>query len=116
MAAAIGMAIGFGKIYLAGIFLATCLLIIYTGRYLNLALFSGKTNKVLKIVLLENNAYLKDNILKELKRYVSTMEQTRMESYPDKIIVTLSVMIVTTRIGELEKFLVDEERIESFDF
>jgi len=116
IAAAIGMAIGFGEIYLAGLFLGACLLIVYTARYMNLALFSGKTNKILKIVLLENNVWMKEDILKELKPYVSSMEQTHLESHPDKLVVTLNIMIVTTRMAELEKFLVGEKRIESFEY
>ena len=116
IASAIGMAIGFGEIYAAAIFLLACLVIIYTGTYLNLAFLSGKTKKVLKIVLLENNAYLKDSIVATLKTYVSKMEQTRLESYSDKIVVTLNIMIVTTRLPGLERFLIEEERIESFDF
>ncbi len=115
IAAAIGMAIGFGEIYLAAIFLAACLLIIYTGSYLNLAFFSGKTNKVLRIVLPDKNAALKGLILKDLRQYVSKMEQVRLESYSDKIILTLNIMVVTTRLGKLEQFLFDDHRIESFE-
>ncbi|MBO9594180.1 MAG: MgtC/SapB family protein [Niabella sp.] len=115
MAAAVGMSIGFGKIYLAAIFLATCLLIIYTGRYLNLALFSGKTNRVLKIILLHNNTAIKDEIIKQLKPYTSRLEQVKLESFPEKMIVSLNLMIPTKNLAQLEEYLVKEHRIESFE-
>lgn len=115
MAAAVGMSIGFGKIYLAAIFLATCLLIIYTGRYLNLALFSGKANRVLKIVLLHNNTAIKDEIIRQLKPYTSRLEQVKLESFPEKMIVSLNLMIPTKKLAQLEEYLVKEHRIESFE-
>ncbi|MCD2421294.1 MgtC/SapB family protein [Niabella pedocola] len=115
MAAAVGMSIGFGKIYLAAIFLATCLLIIYTGRYLNLALFSGKTNRVLKIILLHNNTTIKDEIIKQLRPYTSRLEQVKLESFPEKMIVSLNLMIPTKKLAQLEEYLVKEHRIESFE-
>lgn len=115
MAAAIGMAIGFGEIYLAAIFLATCLLIIYTGRFLNMAFFSGRTNRMLRIVLLHNNTAIKDEIVSNLKPFVSRYEQVKLESFPDKMIISLSLMIPTRKLGKLEDYLVQEHRIESFE-
>ncbi|SDC17228.1 MgtC/SapB family protein [Niabella drilacis] len=115
MAAAVGMSIGFGKIYVAAIFLAACLLIIYTGRYLNLALFSGKTSRVLKIVLLHNNTSVKDEIIRNLQPYISRFEQVKLESFPEKMIVSLNLMIPTKKLAQLEEYLVKEHRIESFE-
>lgn len=116
IAAAIGMSIGFGEYYLAALFLATCLLVVYTSQYLNLSLLSGKTNKVLKLVLLGNNVHLKDSITKDLSSYTKKMEQIKLESYPDKIIVTFNVVVLTSRLGDLEAFLIHETCIESFEF
>ncbi|MBZ4192218.1 MgtC/SapB family protein [Niabella beijingensis] len=115
MAAAVGMSIGFGKIYLAAIFLGTCLLIVYTGRYLNLALFSGKTSRTLRIVLLHNNTAIKDEIIRQLKPYISRLEQVKLESFPEKMVVSLNLMIPTKKLAQLEAYLVSEHRIESFE-
>lgn len=116
IAAAIGMSIGFGEYYLAGIFLAACLLVVYTSKYLNLSLLSGKTNKLLKLVLLENNMHLKESIKENLKIYTKKIEQTKLESYQDRIVVTFSIVVLTNRLNELEAFLIQETRIESFEF
>lgn len=115
MAAAIGMAIGFGEVFSAGVFLLACLLIIYTGRYLNLRLFSNKTNKMLKVVLTGNSADHKNNLLTKITPYISRMEQARLESYPDKMVITLDIMIKTKQLPQLELFLFKEENIESFE-
>lgn len=115
MAAAIGMAIGFGEIFSAIVFLAACLLIIYTGRYLNVRLFSSKTNKILKVVLTGNSADLKSDLLTKIAPHISRMEQARLESHPDKMIITLDIMIKTQKLPQLELFLFKEENIESFE-
>lgn len=115
IAAAIGMAIGFGEIFPAAIFLVACLLIIHMAEFLNLALFAGKTNKVLTIKLPENSMALKDEIIDTLNRFCFRVEQVKLESDPEKIIVTLHVSVVTTRVFQLESFLISEKRIESFE-
>lgn len=116
IAAAIGMAIGFGQVYAGIVFLLACLLIIYSGRFLNKQLLSGRTNRILKIVLPENNAALKEQVVKDIKPYTRNMEQVRLESYPDKIIVMLSVTVATKKLAEMESFLIGEQRIESFEW
>ncbi|MCF3107420.1 MgtC/SapB family protein [Niabella sp. CC-SYL272] len=115
MAAALGMSIGFGKIYLAAIFLGSSLLIVYTGRYLNRAFFSGKTSRTLKMVLLHNNTMIKNEIIQQLRPYISRKEQVRLESFPEKMIVSLNLMIPTKKLAQLEEYLVNERRIESFE-
>jgi len=115
MAAALGMSIGFGKIYLAAIFLGTSLLIVYTGRYLNRALFSGKTSRTLKMVLLHNNTAIKNEIIQQLRPYTSRLEQVKLESFPEKMIVSLNLMIPTRKLVKLEEYLVNEHRIEGFE-
>lgn len=116
IAAAIGMAIGFGQVFSGVVFLLACLIIIYSGRFLNKKLLSGRTNRILKIVLQENNAALKQQVVNDIKPYTRNMEQVRLESYPDKIIVMLSVTVATKKLAELECFLIGEKRIESFEW
>lgn len=116
IAAAIGMAIGFGQVFAGIIFLLACLIIIYSGRFLNNQLLSGRTNRILKIVLPENNAALKQQVVQDIKPYTRNMEQVRLESYPDKIVVMLSVTVATRKLAELESFLIGEKRIESFEW
>lgn len=116
IAAAIGMAIGFGQVFAGIVFLVACLIIIYSGRFLNNQLLSGRTNRVLKIVLPENNAVLKQQVVNDIRPYTRNMEQVRLESYPDKIVVMLSVTVATRKLAELESFLIGEKRIESFEW
>ncbi|GAB3011284.1 MgtC/SapB family protein [Niabella terrae] len=115
IAAAIGMAIGYGEIFLAAVFLLACMLIVYTSRYLNLALFSGKTNKVLVMVLPQNSWQLKGQIIEKIRQLSYRVEELKLESYPDKLIVSLDIMVVTTRLPQLEAFLIEEKRIERFE-
>lgn len=116
IAAAIGMAIGFGQVFAGIVFLVACLIIIYSGRFLNNQLLSGRTNRVLKIVLPENNAVLKQQVVNDIRPYTRNMEQVRLESYPDKIVVMFSVTVATRKLAELESFLIGEKRIESFEW
>lgn len=115
IAAAIGMSIGFGEIFAAGVFLATCLLIIYTGRFLNNNFFSGKTSKLLKIVLSASDAPAIEGIFGTLKQYTVRLEQLYLESDPHKIVVTYNLTINTKKLKELEKFLFSEKHIECFE-
>jgi len=115
IAAAIGMAIGFGEVFAAIIFLLACLLIIYSGRFLNAKLLSGRANKVLRIVLPENNMDRKQQVLQEIKAYTRSLEQARLESVPGKIIVTLNIVVPSKRMVELEDFLINAPDIESFE-
>lgn len=115
MAAAIGMAVGFGEVYSAAIFMAACLIIIYTGRFINHKLFSGKINKTLKLVLIKNDADTKERVIINLKQYLSRIEQIRLESYPDRIVVTLNITLATGKLPILERFLIGEKNIESFE-
>lgn len=115
IAAAIGMAIGFGEVFAAIIFLAACLIIIYSGRFLNAKLLSGRANKVLKIVIPEHNMDRKQQVLQAIKPYTRNMEQVRLESVAGKIIVTCNIVVAAKRMAELENFLIGAPHIESFE-
>lgn len=115
IAAAIGMAIGFGEVFAAIIFLVACLIIIYSGRFLNKQLLSGRANKVLKIVLPENNIDRKQQVVQAIRPYTRSLEQIRLEAVAGKIIVTFNVVVASKMMAELERFLINAPDIESFE-
>lgn len=115
IAAAIGMAIGFGEVFAAIIFLSSCLIIIYSGRFLNTKLLSGRANRVLRIVLAESNMELKQQVSQDIRLYARSVEQVRMESVAGKIIVTFNIVVASRRMIELESFLIGAPHIESFE-
>lgn len=79
IAAAIGMAIGFGEATLGFVFLFCALAIIYITKYLNDAFIPQHSTKVLRFELPFERYPEKDEILKEIKTMARYVEETSIE-------------------------------------
>lgn len=114
VAAAIGMAIGFGEFFIALSFLIASLIIIHLGGFINKRFFSKITMKNLEVSMQKNNFEHKELFLDELKLYCSKVEIKRLESNRDNFKMFIELKVFSNKQTELENFLIQKEYIERF--
>jgi len=115
LSAAVGMAIGFGYVYLAAIFLAVALIVIYAGNYLNVLFPSGKMSKILSLTLRLNDFEKLDEINSELGTYVLRKEVKKIRQKDNHITMLIDITFEKNRLQELEDYLLKEKEIVEFD-
>lgn len=115
LAAAVGMAIGFGEIYLAAIFLLTSLIIIYAGNYLNSFFPTARISKNLRLTFKLADIGIKDEITGALDAYVVRKELKKLVQKDDKVILLIDVTLQKDKVKLLENHLLRETRILEFE-
>ncbi len=115
LAAAVGMAIGFGEIYLAAIFLLTSLIIIYAGNYLNSFFPTARISKNLRLTFKLADIVIKDEITGALDAYVVRKELKKLVQKDDKVILLIDVTLQKDKVKLLENHLLRETRILEFE-
>lgn len=116
LAAAVGTAIGFGEFYLAGIFMAAALLVVYSSPFVNRVFKPKKQTRPLTIVIHKKDLHQKENILAAIAKEGIRIEEKRLEAKEDKLIVTVETVVKLKKIKWLEEYLVNNSTIDSFSF
>ena len=116
IAAAIGMSIGFGEIYIAFTFLIAALIVIYVAKLLTKYFLAYHHNKILKFTISQDSFALKKAILTDIKKISKVAYQIAFEKKEDVLLVTLDLHITTRQIEVLESYLINNENIESFNY
>lgn len=116
IAAAIGMAIGFGEIYIAFTFLISALLIIYTANYLTKNYLPQTQNKNLQIILNANDFQKKGEILENIRKIAKGLSETGFEKKDDLLYITVDLQISSKYIPQLENYLVRNNEIHAFSY
>lgn len=116
LAAAVGTAIGFGEFYLAGIFMAAALLIVYLSPLINRIFKPTKQTRPLTIVILKKDLHQKETILSTIAKQGIRTEEKKLEAKEDKLIVTVETVVELKKKKWLEEYLVSNPTIESFSF
>lgn len=115
VAAAIGMAIGFGEIYIALTFLGATLILIYSIQYFGKYFMPKNNAKNLQIVIDKNNLHERADIIKAINPLVQYQYQTSMEKLPDgDIKIALDIQLNKEQLQALEQLLLTDERIITF--
>lgn len=115
--AAIGMAIGFGEIYMAFTFLALSLVIIYSAQYMTRHFLPQNHNKSLKLqIATANFVYVKQIILQDLRKIVKEVNEMGLEKDHAEISITLDISISQKKVTQLEEYLSLNKDILSFSF
>ena len=115
IAAAIGMAIGFGEATLGFLFLFCALAVIYLTKHLNKALIPQHSSKVLKFEIAYENYDKKDEIIKDVKKIVRHIEETGIEKKENQhITVFADIHINEKDIPKLERYLVENKTLFNF--
>lgn len=115
LAAAVGMAIGFGEVYLAAIFLLTSLIIIYAGNYLNIFFPTAKISKNLRLTFKLADISIKDEIINALDGFVVRKELKKLVQKDEQVILLIDITLQKDKLNLLEKYLLRETRIFEFE-
>lgn len=116
LAAAVGTAIEFGEFYLAAIFMAAALLVVYSSPFVNRVFKPRKQTRLLTIVIHKKDLYQKEKILAVIAKEGIRIEERKLEAKEDKLIVTVEAVVKLKKIKWLEEYLVNNSTIDSFSF
>jgi putative Mg2+ transporter-C (MgtC) family protein len=114
LAAAVGMAIGYGEFYLAATFIAAALLIIFASKWINKLFRPRKHKRDLTIEIEKNNSHFKDDILSAIAAQGIKLEEKKLELKEGYIIISVEATIRSKKMKWLEEFLVRHEYITAF--
>jgi putative Mg2+ transporter-C (MgtC) family protein len=114
LAAAVGMAIGFGEFYLAATFIGAALLILYSSKWIN-KIFRPQRQKRDLIIEIEGRSILqKQSILAEIAAQGIKLEGKKLDLKDNRVIVSVEVTLRIRKLKWLEEYLVNNEHIVAF--
>ncbi len=116
IAAAVGLAIGFGEIYIAFTFLISALIVIYLSKILTRHFLAQHHNKILKFSLLPEHFDQKQAIVEDLIKISKRGYRIQLEKEPGEMMVTLELFITEQQLKELERYLIHNFYINDFKF
>lgn len=116
IAAAIGVSIGFGEVYIALTFLLAALAIVYSAKYLTKYFLPQTHNKQVILKLPVQFFNKKEKIISQLETFTKEVTENSLEKKDDLLIITLDIVITTKKIKDLEGFLVLNPDLKSFSY
>lgn len=117
IAAAIGMAIGFGQIYLAFVFLLTALFVIYSAQFITTNFLPQNHNRTLTIHLHgEHSLEEKNDIIRELRKMARELNEVAMQKEEQAMLCTMDIDIDLKNISQFENYLCTNPKIVSFTY
>lgn len=117
IAAAVGMAIGFGEVYIAFTFMISAIFIIYSAKYLTKHLLPLHHHKILRIRMSTHNFMTyKTAIVNDLKAMTSELSEIGIEKEYDHVLMTLEIHISEKQTGRLENFLTTNKNLDYFSY
>ena len=114
LAAAVGMAIGFGEFYLAGTFIIAALFIIFSSTWITKVIRPGRQGRDLVFELEKRDAAHREKILSDIRAQGIRLEEKRLESNDERVVVSTEVSVRTEKLKWLEEYLVGHEKIVAF--
>lgn len=115
LASAVGMAIGFGEVYLALIFLGVALLFIYFGSIGNRFFPSYKLSRMLMIALHKADAEARKDLIVQLKPLLVKIEEKKLSVKDDQVRVYFDITVRSSKLKLLEDFLLRQQHIIAFE-
>ncbi len=116
IAAAIGLAIGFGEIYIAFTFLLAALTIIYVAKMMTRYFLAYHHNKILTFEISAAHFRAKEAIIKDIKKIAKRGYEISLQKKNDRLTVTMDLHITNRQITQLEIYLIENGHIESFNY
>lgn len=115
VASAIGMAIGFGEFYLAGMFLVAVLVVIYFLGGVVASWMPNFNHRSLVVEMSEDSAVKRTDFLDDLDRFTDHQDVTKLERQQDgRCLIYLDIKTKRDHILELENFLLSDRRVLTF--
>ncbi|RYG47335.1 MAG: hypothetical protein EOO01_14965, partial [Chitinophagaceae bacterium] len=114
LAAAVGMAIGYGEFYLAANFIVAALLIIFSSKWINKVFRPRRQKRDLIIRLDRDQHHLRDAILANIRKEGIVLEEKRIEMENNLLIISMEATIRTRKLKWLQSYLLSEKSIIGF--
>lgn len=115
LAAAIGMAIGFGEVYVAAIFLAVSMIVIFAGNIVNNFFPSARVSKLLSITLKLYDFEKRDEIINQLGKFIVRKELKKITQKDNHVTMLVDITIEKDKINQLENHLLQEKEVVEFE-
>ncbi|MBC7874820.1 MAG: MgtC/SapB family protein [Ferruginibacter sp.] len=116
LAAAVGLAIGFGEFYLAATFMTGSLIIIFITPFINRVFRSRKLGRQLQLVIAKEDIALKDNILSDLRVNGMVADEKKMILKDNQVEITIEMILTEKNITWIQDYLLGNKYIRSFTF
>lgn len=114
LAAAVGLAIGFGEFYLAATFIAASLIIIFVTPFINQLSGPKKLTRQVVLVLQESDYPAKEKIIAGIKAAGLQVEEKKLTLKEQKAEVILEVVLAAEKNEWLRQYLIGCKEIISF--
>jgi putative Mg2+ transporter-C (MgtC) family protein len=116
LAAAVGLAIGFGEFYLAATFMAASLLIIFITPYINKLSKTKKITRQLVFTISYEDVGQKEEIIEGLQRLAITAEEKKISLKNDLLELSVEIIVAEEKIKSIEDFLLGNKYIKAFSY
>lgn len=116
LAAAVGLAIGFGEFYLAATFMGGSMLIILTTPFVNNLLRSKKITRALEILLSKENIARKEEIIQGIRQVTIAVEEKKVTYKDEQLEIVLEVILTEKDVRAIQQYLLSNRLITSFSF
>lgn len=116
IAAAIGMSIGYGEVYIAFTFLISAIIVMNATKFITKHFLPQHHSKILKLQLSADNFVKKEAIISEIANISKEVAETGLEKKKDIVLITLDLHISNKQIHKLEKYLVGNKDLEYFSY
>ncbi len=116
VAAAVGMAIGFGELHLAATFMVASLLIVFSGPLVTKLFWAKKQQRKLSFAIQKRHQEHKQAILAALAAAGVVIEKSNIEMHQAVLTFSAEISISEGKLKWLEQFLIKQEYIISFSF
>ena len=116
LAAAVGLAIGFGEFYLAGTFMAGSLIIIFITPLINRIFSAKKVTRQLLLVFEKENVAKKEEILSGFRTEDIIAEEKKIELKDNHLEISIEIILGDEKIKWVQNYLLANKWIKSFSF
>lgn len=115
VSSAIGMAIGFGQVYLALVFLSISIIFIHFGSIINSIFPNYKQSRILMVCMDKEHAGKRDVLIEKMKPSLVKIEEKKLRIKDDRAYIFFDITIRKSRLSSFENFLLAEGDILEFE-
>ncbi len=116
LAAAVGLAIGFGEFFLAATFMTGSLIIIFITPFINKIFRSKKVTRQLQLVIAGRNIATKADIFLVLHKEGVIIEERKISLKDDQLEILMEIVLTEDKIIWLQDYLFNNKSISYFSF
>lgn len=114
LAAAIGLAIGFGEFYLAATFMVASMFIIFSTPFINKIFRSKKLTRQLVLVIEKENMPKRDELLLVLRKKGVMADEKKVVMKNGEVEIIIEIILTEGKLKEVQDYLLADKSIKSF--